>query len=988
MEFRVLGPLEVHRGATTVDLRGQRLRTLLVSLLVDAGSVVSVDALADALWGDQQPHDPRNAIQTYIARLRERLGSDAPLTTRSPGYVLDVEPDQVDALRFERLLAEAQRHRAQPVEARRLLDDALSLWHGPAYAECRDGVAHAEALRLEEERLVAIEELAAARLALGETSALAGELEAEVSRHPLRERLVELWMRTLAVGDRHAEALAAYRAYRELLAEETGLEPSASIRDLEGRILRGELVGPRAEGLVGARPTTVAATVARTARPPLGTTGLIARDAEIADVRAALERYRVVTLTGTGGVGKTRVAAEIATALDGEGQDEVAWVELAPVADPSAVEHAVATASGVDVSGGSPVRQTLLAALAPRRLIVVLDNLEHVLDTVAPLVDDMVRHCRHVRVVATSRARLAIEGERVVVIGPLATEGDGSAAEQVESVQLFLERAELTGRRLTDQLPAVAEICRELDGLPLAIELAAARTGSLAPADLLETLRQDVTTAIGSRRGRSDRHRDLWSVVDWSYRMLDHDQQLLFERLGVFAATFRADEAHAVCADETWRPQHTTAVLAALVERSLVNRPTVGAPDGAGRCRLLHPVRAFARQRLADHGEFTSLASRHAHVMTERAERAASPPLTDAGRRWLEDSLDELRELRRRALATGDTVLLSRLIATLYRFDYLRPGAELLGWADDVVDLEGIEEMATAPQLFAAAATAAWRRGDLPRASRLALRGTESGTGPDDPGRMVALEALGDVATFEGRLTDAESAFREEVRLARLHGDPDAEVMGLASTSLVLAYGGRIGAALETADMAGRAAGSAGPALEAFACFARGECLATRDLGRALGLVEEAAERARACDAWFVEGVALLTAASLRARYGQPSDALQEFADLLRHWHRSGSWIQQWTTLRNLAELLVRLGADEAAVVIATASASSETAGPAFGTESERLAAAMRIARRRLGDDRFSVACSRGGELNGPDVVELAVRTIEELVSSPPPARG
>jgi predicted ATPase/DNA-binding SARP family transcriptional activator len=983
VEFRVLGSLEVRRGAAPIDLRGQRLRTLLVSLLVDAGSVVSVDTLADALWGEQPPSDPRNAIQTYVARLRGRMGDDAPLVTRSPGYVLDVGPDEVDACRFERLLAEAQRHRARPAEARRLLDDALSLWHGPAYAEFADGVAHAEALRLEEKRLVAIEESAAARLVLGEASALVGELEAAVSAHPLRERMVALLMETLAIRDRPAEALAAYRAYRERLADEAGLEPSSSVLDLEGRILRGELVG---SGRAGSTGVAGSAVVARTVAPPVATTPLIGREAEIAAVRAALARHRVVTLTGTGGVGKTRLAAEIAAAFEREAEDEVGWVELAPVADPSAVEHVVATALGVAVSGGSPVRQVLIEALASRRLVAVLDNVEHVLDTVAPLVDDVVRYCQHVRVVVTSRARLAIEGERVIVLGPLATDGEESAAGHVEAVQLFLARAELTGGAPTDQLTAVAEICRELDGLPLAIELAAARTGALAPTDLLETLRHDVTTAIGSRRGRPERHRDLWSVVDWSYRMLDRDQQLLFERLGVFAATFRTDEAHAVCADETWAPHDTTAVLTALVERSLVNRPAVAAADGAGRYRLLRPVRAFARQRLADHGEFTSIADRHASVTVERAERAAGPPLTDAGRRWLEGSLDELREVRRRAHATGETALVRRLVGALYRFDYLRPGAELLGWADDVVDLEGIEDAPQAPQVLAAAAAAAWRRGDLPRAGRLALRGTEAGTGPDDPGRMLAFEALGDVATFEGRLADAESAFREEVRLARMHRDPDAEAMGLASTALVLAYAERTDEAVDTAETAVRAARSAGPAVRAFASFARGECLATRDPSRAIALVEEAAERARTCDAWFVEGVALVTAASLRARYGQPSAALPVFADLLRHWHRSGSWIQQWTTLRNLAELLARLGADEPAVVIASASASDETAGPAFGAESERLAAAMRGARRRLGDERSAAALARGRQLTGPQVVELALGAIEELVRPPPPA--
>lgn len=243
MEFRVLGSLEVRRGAATVAIGSQRQRTLLAALLVHAGDVVSVDALAEALWGDDPPGEPRNAIQTYVARLRDTLGEDVPLVTSSPGYVLEVTPEQVDALRFERLLNEALRRSQQPLVARKLLDEALGLWRGPAYAEFADGVARAEALRLAERRRVAVEERAAARLALGEAAVLVGELEGLVDADPFRERFVELLMRALAAENRQVDALAVYRRYRQRLAEETGLEPSPSVRQLEGRILRGELAG-------------------------------------------------------------------------------------------------------------------------------------------------------------------------------------------------------------------------------------------------------------------------------------------------------------------------------------------------------------------------------------------------------------------------------------------------------------------------------------------------------------------------------------------------------------------------------------------------------------------------------------------------------------------------------------------------------------------------------------------------------------------------
>lgn len=356
MQFRVLGSLEVHRGQRPVVIGSSSQRTILAALLAEAGKVVPVDALADALWGEQQPADPRNAIQTYVARLRETLGRDAPIITRSPGYVLDVEPHQVDALRFEQLLTEAQRRRAQPATVRDLLDEALGLWHGPAYAEFADGVARAEALRLPERRLVALEERAAARLSLGEAADLVGELDALVAQHPLRERFVALHMRALTTVDRRAEALAAFRAYRERLADETGLEPSAAIRDLEGEILRGEAAEPAPARSMSAAEDRLRVVAAVPSTP----TSLVGRAAEIADVRALLGRERLVTLTGPGGVGKTRVAAEVARAI-GHDDGEVVWIELAPVGDPAAVDHLVAAAS----ASTSPVRRHRVSGCSP-----------------------------------------------------------------------------------------------------------------------------------------------------------------------------------------------------------------------------------------------------------------------------------------------------------------------------------------------------------------------------------------------------------------------------------------------------------------------------------------------------------------------------------------------------------------------------------------------------------------------------------------------
>ncbi|MEX2619858.1 MAG: hypothetical protein WD250_06540 [Egibacteraceae bacterium] len=325
---------------------------------------------------------------------------------------------------------------------------------------------------------------------------------------------------------------------------------------------------------------------------------------------------------------------------------------------------------------------------------------------------------------------------------------------------------------------------------------------------------------------------------------------------------------------------------------------------------MLQPLRAFARQRLADRGELGMVADRHAALFTERAEEAGGPPLSDAGRRWLEGALDDLRGARRRARRRADTALLGRLVAALYRFDYWRPGGELLGWAEDALQLEGMDDEPTAPQVYAAAATAAWRRGDLDRARRLADRGVDLSPGPDDPAMAVPFEALGDVANFQGRLAEAEAAFREQARLARLGGDPDGEALGLASGALVVAYAGCLAEGAGQADAAADVAARAGPAARAFARYAQGECRAETAPEEAQAILDEAGALASACGASFVETISRLTGTSLQGRYGDPAAALPFFADVIDGWRRSGNWTQQWTTLRNFVELLVRLEAD------------------------------------------------------------------------------
>lgn len=1017
MRFRVLGPLEILRDEHPVTLSGARLRSLLVALIVEAGSVVSLDRLTELVWGSRPPADPRNAVQTGVARLRERLGDDAPVVTRSPGYALDVDAEQVDALRFERLLREARDHRDEPARARAGLDEALALWRGPAYDGFADDIARSAALHLEELRLLALEERVRARLLLDDPDDLPGELAALLIEHPLREGFVELQMRALTRLGRTREALAVYRAHRDRLADETGLDPAAALRELEERILRGE---PRDDQRPDASPVTSSSRLAtvtpRSTVPvarssiPRTTTSLTGRREEVARIGDALDRSGLVTLVGTGGVGKTRLATEIATAALPMGRDmgrdeppphevrapgatwtEVAWIELASLTDPLAVDHTLATALGIDPGRGRSPREAILDTLPDRRLLLVLDNAEHLIEAVGPLVEQLAERGTHLRILVTSRERLAVAGERVVPIEPLPTGGPDTTGPPPAAVQLFLDRAVDAGgipragtgrsdgddRDLTarPRLALIARICRQLDGLPLAIELAAARTGALPLEALAEALEGDDPGVVGSRRSRSERHRDLWAVTDWSYRLLDVEEQQLFARLSVFAGAFGVEEAHAVAAREGQARTTTIGQLGSLTERSLLTR----APDGTDRYRLLRPLRSFARQRLADHGTATSSAERHLRFVVARVEQATSGrELTD--HLWMEHHLDDVRSAYRRARTIGDLDASVRLVGAIYWFDQWRAGGELLGWAEDLCDLDGIDDLPGASKVHAAAAAAAWVRGDLSLAGRRAAHAVTLGEGPDDPGRALAFSVQGDVALFEGRFEDAEQACREQARLGRLGGEADNEVLGLAGAAMALAYRGRTEAAVALADAAHRGAERASPGTRAFVRYAQGETRAEVAPDQAIALLEDAIESATEAHAGFIEDVARLTATSLRGRHGEPPAALPVFAELIEHWRHRGNGLQQWTTLRNLAALLIRVGADETAVTIAAAADAHDRAPPASGAEHGRLQAALRIAHGRLGDDRFAAAKAAGQPLDIREAVDRALGAINRLL--------
>jgi predicted ATPase/DNA-binding SARP family transcriptional activator len=625
----LLGPLDVRAGEPgaerSVELAGARLRGLLIRLAVDVPRPVSQATLVEALWGEEPPLDPANALQSLVSRLRRGLG-DAELVVQLPGgYRLNVERDDVDMHRF----ADAARRgrdalRSGHVDAAAdILRDALDCWHGrtpEGWGDTTDSTAHQA--RLCEQRLDVTADLLEAEIALHRHDDVISELEDLVSQFPLRERFTGQLVRALAGAGRQAEALARYERLRSELADELGVDPSAELQAIQLAVLRGELgAGPSSDDSTRTHENI------RRSNVKTALTSFVGRDDEVARIGKLLDEVRLVTLVGPGGAGKTRLATVAVTAILERVPDGVWLAELAPVTDPADVPSAVLDAFGLrDATLVDRMRPTgsvsrrdatsrLLEVLSGRNTVLVLDNCEHVLDAAARLADDLLAHCPELRIVTTSREPLGIVGESLVAVAPLPQPATGASPEQAlahPAVRLFADRATAVAPSFVIDAATVGpviEIVHRLDGLPLAIELAAARLRSLSVDEVASRLSDRFRLLTGGSRTAMPRHRTLRAVVDWSWDLLTAQEQLLAERLAVFAGDISPVEAIAVCSDDALPEASIDELLMSLVDKSLLQVSTL---EGGRRYRMLETIREFGLEKMADRDEVTTMRRRHA----------------------------------------------------------------------------------------------------------------------------------------------------------------------------------------------------------------------------------------------------------------------------------------------------------------------------------------------------------------------------------------
>ncbi|WP_344207230.1 ATP-binding protein [Nonomuraea bangladeshensis] len=801
----LLGAVEVLAAdGRPIDIGGMRLRTLLARLALAAGRPVSADALITDLWDDEPPAGATSALQGLVSRLRRALGEAGTVELVAGGYRLPVAAQDVDAYRFEDLAAQGRRELAanRPEEAAAALRAALGLWRGRALENVQEAAfARNSATRLHHLLAGAAEDRFDAELRLGRHAEVLADLGAAASEHPLSERLAELRMRALSAAGRQSDALAVYEEIRARLGDELGVDPSRALAEVHLALLRGELDRP------------VARVEAEPSRLPARLTRFFGREAELRQVAELLAEGRLVTVVGPGGAGKTRLSLEAASEL----RERVWFVPLAGVSEPGRLADAVL---GVLSSSDSRLYDNgrLQQATPLDRIanlldagggVLLLDNCEHLVEAAADLAEQLLVRLPHLKILATSREALAINGETLCHLGPLdlpAADTDPAEAGQAASVRLFADRASgvRPGFALDETtVDDVVEICRRLDGMPLALELAAAKLRVMSVKDIVRRLDDRFRLLTSGSRTALPRQRTLLAMVEWSWDLLDDAERTLARRLSAFPGGADLPALEAICADDALPAVEVLQVIGSLVEKSIVQ-------EVSGRYRMLETVRAYMADRLAESGD--DVARRLSEYFLTFAEE--HEPLLRTGEQLRAISVfdaehDNLIHALRWALAARDALTTSRFVRALFWYWGIRGMSrqfetyvtEVLAFGDElpadvraafqVVQGVGIDGRADRqPPSLDRRALSFHPAVPLFRLSRLAS--TDQGqaelehalNSPDPWVRASALWAQDFVRTQQGDMTTGAQERREALRAFEQVGDRWGMVMALLAISM------------------------------------------------------------------------------------------------------------------------------------------------------------------------------------------------------------
>lgn len=994
MRFSILGPIEVHGPDGAVLLGGAKQRAVLAALLLEANRPVAVAQLLSLLWGPEPPRSAPKMLQLYISQLRKLLevgqGTPEVLLTRSPGYEVRVAPGHLDLDEFEERvrMGDAAVGRDDHEEASRLFGAALGLWRGAALADLlHEPFAEAASHRLEELRVTTMETRARCELELGRHEHVRPELESILAEHPTREPTAVLLMLALARAGRQHEALETFGRVRTALVEELGIDPGPELQQMHTRVLRQDPALRWAPSTAYASPHNV----------PVPVDVLIGRDDDLAAVGDLLDRARVVTLTGPGGCGKSRLAGEVAVSRSPDTPGGVWFLELAPLREPGLILSSLMTAMRLQPGMDADPARTVLDAIGSRDVLIVLDNCEHLIEESAATAERLLRGCPNLRVLTTSREALGIEGEHLWEVRaldfPTGEIHPPSRAEAFSAVRLFARRAAAVSPGFRVNLSnrhAVAHVCRSLDGLPLSLELAASLVRSMTVDQIADRLDDRFGLLVGNARSGPPHHRSLRRVLEWSHNLLDPEERDLFAQLSVFTGTFTLESVESVC--DHAAGVATAPVLHRLIGKSLVS---VRRTHDSVRYHLLETVRRFAQDQLAtapDEGR--AVRQRHAQHFLHFAETAEDHLRGTDQLTWVQ-RLDAEWDNLRAAVTWAESHSPhedARLATALSRACYLSGRyAEGRAWLATALRSASLPDLLRARCLNAAGGLAFYQC-DYDEATTRCREATEVFAALDDEaGRAASLTFLGGIARERAEYETSLDLHASAQDLFERLADP----WGVAHSLQLTGFASWLSGDLD------RAESTSSRALDQFRALADTEragwaaldlsvvALHRQDVAGSEALLDESSSAFDILG--FKEGIAWARdiAAQLELARNRPDGAMLQFLAALALHRELGDRWRVSSVLEGLAAVFAISGAagPGAHLVGAAAAVRDRIGTPVPTCERPRLADTLAILREVLGHGPLERALADGRSLDAGAACRLA-ECVASGLSRPAGAAG